>query len=92
MFGAFGRAVGSTSVTFTSKLAIRRGLAKKLGLKKRLLPVKNCRTIGKKDMVNNNTLPKIEIDPETYKVLVDGKLATTEASKKLPMTRLYHLF
>ncbi|SRR5579885_696369 len=92
MFGAFGKAVHSTSVTFTSKLAIRNGLAKKLGLKKKLLPVRNCRKISKKDMVYNNLLPKIEIDPETYKVLIDGKLATTEASKKLPMARLYHLF
>lgn len=92
MFGAFGQAMYSTSVTFTSKLAIRNGLAKKLGLKKRLLPVKNCRKITKKDMAYNNLLPKIEIDPETYKVLVDGKLATIEASKKLSMARLYHLF
>ncbi len=92
MFGAFGQAMHSTSVTFTSKLAIRNGLAKKLGLKKKLLPVKNCRKITKKDMAYNNLLPKIEIDPETYKVLVDGKLATTEASKKLAMARLYHLF
>ena len=92
MFGAFGQAMHSTSVIFTSKLAIRNGLAKKLGLKKKLLAVKNCRKITKKDMAYNNLLPKIEIDPETYKVLVDGKLATTEASKKLAMARLYHLF
>ncbi|MGI0088498.1 MAG: urease subunit alpha [Nitrosotalea sp.] len=92
MFGAFGKAVYSTSVTFTSKLAIRNGLSRKLGLKKRLLPVKNCRKISKKNMLYNNLLPKIEIDPETYKVLVDGKLATTEPSKKLAMARLYHLF
>ncbi|MDE1725974.1 MAG: urease subunit alpha [Thaumarchaeota archaeon] len=92
MFGAFGKAVYSTSVTFTSKLAIQNGLSRKLGLKKKLLPVKNCRKISKKNMFYNNLLPKIEIDPETYKVLVDGKLATTEPSKKLSMTRLYHLF
>ncbi|MGI0060845.1 MAG: urease subunit alpha [Nitrosotalea sp.] len=92
MFGAFGKAVYSTSVTFTSKLAIRNGLSRKLGLKKRLLPVKNCRKISKKNMLYNNLLPKIEIDPETYKVFVDGKLATTEPSKKLAMARLYHLF
>ncbi|MDE1866531.1 MAG: urease subunit alpha [Thaumarchaeota archaeon] len=92
MFGAFGKAVYSTSVTFTSKLAIQNGLSRKLGLKKKLLPVKNCRKISKKNMFYNNLLPKIEIDPETYKVLVDGKLATTEPSKKLSMARLYHLF
>lgn len=92
MFGAMGKANYSTSVTFTSKLAIRNGLAKKLGLKKKLLPVKNCRNIGKKNMLYNNATPKIEIDPETYKVKVDGKIATTEPAQKLSMARLYHLF
>lgn len=92
MFGASGKAAKATSVTFTSKLAIRRGLARKLNLKKKLLPVKNCRNIGKKNMVANNRTPKIEIDPETYKVLVDGKPATTQASEKLSMSRLYYLF
>ena len=92
MFGAMGKAMYNTSVTFTSKLAIRNGLSKKLGLKKKLLPVKNCRNIGKKNMLYNNSTPKIEIDPETYKVMVDGKLATTEPSQKLSMARLYHLF
>lgn len=92
MFGAMGKAMYTTSVTFTSKLAIRNGLSKKLGLKKKLLPVKNCRNIGKKNMLYNNSTPKIEIDPETYKVMVDGKLATIEPSQKLSMARLYHLF
>lgn len=92
MFGALGKAIHTTSVTFTSKLAIRNGLSKKLGLKKKLLPVKNCRKIGKKNMLYNNLVPKIEIDPETYRVTVDGKLATTEPSQKLSMARLYHLF
>jgi len=92
MFGALGKAIHTTSVIFTSKLAIRNGLSKKLGLKKKLLPVKNCRKIGKKNMLYNNLVPKIEIDPETYRVTVDGKLATTEPSQKLSMARLYHLF
>ena len=92
MFGALGKAIHTTSVTFTSKLAIRNGLSKKLGLKKKLFPVKNCRKIGKKNMLYNNLVPKIEIDPETYKVTVDGKLATTAPSQKLSMARLYHLF
>jgi len=92
MFGALGKAIHATSVTFTSKLAIRNSLSKKIGLKKKLLPVKNCRKIGKKNMLYNNLVPKIEIDPETYKVTVDGKLATTEPSQKLSMARLYHLF
>jgi urease subunit alpha len=92
MFGSMGLAKYSTSVTFTSKLAIKNGLRKKLGLKKKLLPVKDCRNIGKKDMVNNNLTPRIEIDPETYVVKVDGKIATTEPASKLSLSRLYNLF
>jgi urease subunit alpha len=92
MFGALGLAKYSTSVTFTSKLAIKKGLAKKLGLKKKLLPVKNCRKIGKKDMVFNNLTPSIEIDPETYVVKVDGKVVTSEPASKLSLARLYNLF
>src|SRR3990170_3316373 len=65
MFGSMGRAKYSTSITFTSKLAIKNKIAEKLGLEKKLLPVKNCRTIGKKNMIHNNLVPKIEIDPET---------------------------
>ncbi len=92
MFGAMGLAKYSTSVTFTSSLAIKNGIKRKLGLKKKLLPVKDCRNIGKKDMVNNNLTPKIEIDPETYVVKVDGKIATTEPASKLSLSRLYNLF
>jgi urease subunit alpha len=92
MFGSMGLAKYSTSVTFTSKLAIKNGIKRKLGLKKKLLPVKNCRNIGKKDMINNNLTPKIEIDPETYVVKVDGKIATSEPASKLSLSRLYNLF
>ena len=92
MFGSMGAAKYSTSFTFTSKLAIRKGLAKKLGLRKKLLPVKNCRKIGKKDMKYNDLVPKIDIDPETYVVKVDGKVAATEPATKLSLARLYNLF
>jgi urease subunit alpha len=92
MFGALGLAKYSTSVTFTSKIAIKKGLAKKLGLKKKLLPVKNCRKIGKKDMVFNNLTPSIGIDPETYVVKVNGKVVTSEPASKLSLARLYNLF
>ncbi|MGQ0771567.1 MAG: urease subunit alpha [Nitrososphaerota archaeon] len=92
MFGALGNAKQSTSFVFTSKLAIENGLEGKLKIRKKLLPVKNCRDIGKKDMVYNDATPKIEIDPETYQVTVDGKIATIEPSTKLSLARLYNLF
>ncbi len=92
MFGALGSAKQSTSFTFTSQLAIDNGLATKINIKKKLLPVKNCRKISKNDMVLNNLTPKIEIDPETFKVKVDGNLVTTEPAIKLSLARLYELF
>ena len=92
MFGAIGSAKYSTSFTFTSKLAIEKGLEKKISTKKKLVAVKNCRKIGKKDMVHNNLTPKIEIDPETYEVKVDGKIATVKAADKLALARLYSLY
>ena len=92
MFGALGSAKYSTSFTFTSKLAIEKGLEKKISTKKKLVAVKNCRKIGKKDMVHNNLTPKIEIDPETYEVKVDGKIATVKAADKLALARLYSLY
>ena len=58
-------------------------LATKLNIHKKLLPVKNCRNISKENMVHNNLMPKIEIDPETFKVKVDGKLVTTDPAEKL---------
>ncbi len=92
MFGAMGSAKQSTSVTFTSKAAIDNGLATKLNIKKKLLPVKNCREINKKDMVFNNLTPKIDIDPETFKVKVNGELVSVDPAKTVSLARLYQLF
>jgi len=92
MFGALGSAKYFTSFTFTSKIAIEKGLERKVSTKKKLVPVKNCRNIGKKDMIYNNLTPKIEIDPETYEVKVDGKIATVKPADKLALARLYNLY
>jgi urease subunit alpha len=92
MFGALGSAKYFTSFTFTSKLALDKGLERKVSTKKKLVPVRNCRKIGKKDMVHNNLTPKIEIDPETYEVKVDGKIATVKPADKLALARLYNLY
>ena len=92
MFGALGSAKHSTSLTFTSKLALEKGLESKLGVRKRLVPVKDCRSIGKKDMVYNSLTPDIEINPETYEVKVDGTTATVNPSDKLSLSRLYSLY
>ena len=92
MFGALGKAKKTTSVTFTSQLALDDGLQDKLNIDKKLVAVKNCRNIGKKDMVHNDATPKIEIDPETYEVKVDGKIATVDPATSVSLGRLYSLF
>jgi urease subunit alpha len=92
-FGAAGRAIGRTSLTFVSEasLANRRG-PKSLGLSRELVAVQRCRRIGKRDMVLNNALPKIEVDPETYTVKADGEHLTCEPAKELPLAQRYFLF
>ena len=92
MFGAFGRAIFPTSCIFLSRAAFEKGIHRKLGVQKGAAFVKNCRQIGKKDMVHNGSLPRIEVDPETYIVKADGEVLTCEPAKILPMTQRYFLF
>ncbi|MCS6960005.1 MAG: urease subunit alpha [Pseudanabaenaceae cyanobacterium SKYGB_i_bin29] len=92
MFASYGRSVYQTSFTFMSKIAIEEGVPQMLGLQRRVLPVENTRTIGKKDLKLNNALPKIEVDPETYVVRADGEVLTCEPAKELPMAQRYFLF
>jgi urease subunit alpha len=92
MFGSFGGAMAATSLTFISQAASSAGLPQQLGLRKRAVAVRNCRSIGKKDMVHNDATPKIEVDPETYEVRLDGELIGCEAAKILPLAQRYFLF
>jgi len=92
MFGAAGKALFKTCVTFVSQVSIDKKIVQKYGLEKMILPVKNCRTIGKKDMVNNSATPHIEVDPEKYEVKVDGEHITCEPMKVLPLAQRYFLF
>ena len=91
MFGALGKAVKRTSLTFTSKAAVNLDVGEKLGLEKKLFPVHNCRNIGKNDMVWNNKTPEISIDPETYEVKLDGKIATVDPAKELSLAQRYFM-
>jgi urease subunit alpha len=91
MFGAMGKAVKKTCFTFTSKAAVKLGVPEKLGLEKVVLPVKNCRNIGKQDMMWNDKTPEITIDPETYEVRLDGKIATVEPAKELSLAQRYFM-
>ncbi|MGQ0665420.1 MAG: urease subunit alpha [Nitrospiraceae bacterium] len=92
MFGAFGRALSITSLTFLSQAGLDREIPKKLGLQKRVAAVKNCRSVKKRDLKLNDYLPKIEVDPETYVVTADGVRLTCEPAIVLPMAQRYFLF
>ena len=92
MFGAYGKARANTCVTFVSQAAYDKDIKSELGLEKVVLPVKGCRTVRKKDMIHNGIAPKIEIDPVTKKVKLDGVEVTSEPAKTLPMSQLYYLF
>lgn len=92
MFAAHGRAKYASCLTFVSKAAMEAQVKEKYGLEKTVVPVENCRNIGKKDMVYNDKTPEITVDPETYEVKADGETLTSKPAKKLPLTQLYSLF
>jgi urease subunit alpha len=91
-FGAFGKALTGTSLTFTSQYALDHGLADQLGLAKKLVAVKKCRAVSKADMILNEACPRVEVDPETYTVKADGVVLTCEPAKVLPMAQRYFFF
>ena len=92
MFGAFGRAVENSSVTFVSEAAHSDNIKEQLGIRKNTIPVKNTREIGKSNMILNNSTPVIEVDPETYEVRANGELLTCEPADVLPMAQRYFMF
>ncbi len=91
MFAARGRAVSRTSITFVSQAALAAGVPGRLGLERWVEPVRGCRTIGKAQMVRNDATPEIRVDPETYKVTVDGRPATVDATDEVAMAQLYYI-
>lgn len=92
MFASFGGARNQTSLTFVSRDAFENGIAKTLGLQSIVAVVKGCRSLGKKDMIHNDYLPKIEVDSQTYEVRANGELLTCEPASVLPMAQRYFLF
>ncbi|MEZ7880187.1 MAG: urease subunit alpha [Rhodospirillales bacterium] len=92
MFGAYGKSLTHSSVTFVSKAGFDLGIADTFGLEKRLSPVSGTRTVNKSHMVYNDYTPKMEVDPETYEVRADGILLTCEPATELPLAQRYFLF
>ena len=92
MFGAFGRSVENSAVTFVSAAAQDLGIGDSLGLAKKTLAVENCRGIGKADLKLNTAMPHVEVNPETYEVRADGELLTCQPAESLPMAQRYFMF
>lgn len=88
----FGSLVPSTNVTFVSQASIDSGVITSYGLKKRIEAIKNCRKISKKDMRFNDLMPKMKVDPESYRVEADGILCTAEPAEKLPLSQDYFVY
>jgi len=92
MFGAHGKALHHTCISFVSKLSLEKNVVQQYGLQKMVLPVKNCRNISKKDLIHNDATPQIDVNPENYEVRVDGAVITCEPLAVLPMAQRYFLF
>ena len=92
MFGAYGGSLAQTSISFVSGAAQAAGLRDTLGLAKQTIAVENTRNIGKKDLILNDALPEVEVNPETYEVRADGELLTCQPAEVLPMAQRYFLF
>jgi len=90
MFGAFGRSLTESSVTFVSRALLDKG--ETLALAKKLLPVSNTRKIGKRSMILNSATPRMEVNPETYEVRADGRLLTCGPAKVLPLAQRYFMY
>ena len=92
MFGAFGRSLENSAVTFVSQASYENDIGNALELRKKTAPVKNTRDINKSNMVYNDLCPKVEVDPETYEVRANGEILTCEPASELPMAQRYFLY
>jgi urease subunit alpha len=92
MYGAYGKALTATAVTFLPSVAIERGLPAQLGIERVVLPARGIRAINKSRMVHNNATPNVTVDPETYEVRADGVHLTCEPASVLPMAQRYFLY
>nr|AQT38991.1 UreC [Streptomyces sp.] len=92
MFGALGKAPASNSLNFVADAAIEDDLPERLGLGKRFVPIKNTRRVTKADMRENDALPRVEVDPDTFTVTIDGDVVEPAPAAELPMAQRYFLF
>jgi len=90
-WGAAGPARHATSLTFMAQAAIDAGVPERAGLRKQAAAVSGTRNLTKRDLLHNDALPDVRVDPETYRVEVDGELCTCEPMERVPLGRLYTL-
>ena len=91
MFGAFGKALAPSCITFVSEAAMGANIQRKLGLKRPCMAVKDTRSVGKSALKLNSALPSMSVDPQTYEVFADGELLTCEPAEVLPLAQRYLL-
>jgi len=92
MFGAFPRVAAAGSLAFVAPAALADGLVERLGLGRPLVPVGDTRHLSKTDLPNNDALPRIEVDPDSFTVSIDGDEVTAAPVQELPMAQRYFLF
>ncbi|WP_329321155.1 urease subunit alpha [Streptomyces sp. NBC_01262] len=92
MFGAIGRAPAANSFNFVTQTALDDGLEERLALGKKLVPIRNTRAVTKADMRENDALPRVEVDPDTFTVRIDGDVIDPAPAAELPMAQRYFLF
>ncbi|POX38165.1 urease subunit alpha [Streptomyces sp. Ru73] len=92
MFGAIGKAPGANSLNFVSEQAVEDGLAGRLGVAKELTAIRSTRGVGKHSMRNNDALPKVVVDPDTFTVTIDDEVVEPDPAAELPMAQRYFLF
>ncbi|MFJ8133115.1 urease subunit alpha [Streptomyces hydrogenans] len=92
MFGALGRAAAAGSVNFTAEAAIEDDLPRRLGLAKEFTPIRSTRRVTKADMRENDALPRVEVDADTFTVTIDGEAVEPAPAAELPMAQRYFLF
>jgi urease subunit alpha len=92
MFGAYGAVPAATSIAFVAPAAVEDGLADRISVSRRLVPVASTRGLGKADLPLNDALPHIEVEPDTFTVRVDGEVFEPQPPSRLPMAQRYFLF
>ena len=92
MFGAYGKALHKTCVTFVSQVSLDKNIVQQYNLQKMILPVKNCRNIVKKILIHNDATPQIDVNPENYEVKVDGSTLPVNLLSEVAFGQRYFLF